>query len=97
MIIKYCKECNTLLRKWYVSETVYQSTRMYMDENGFEDYGESDTHDSETNGWHCLECNSDIEEKDLRDESAIAILKYMTENKLDAIKIDDVNILGFLL
>ena len=61
-----CPHCGADLRNEdvgvYADETSYGTTSLYYDEKHENwEYGDSDTSDSETTGYHCGKCDGDLD------------------------------------
>lgn len=93
--MKYCKKCNELKLKWYMSETVYQNVYINYNEDGHEHIGETSVGDYDTNGDFCLDCNCELDDKEISNEKEL--IKWMIANKVDSISMEDTRILHILI
>lgn len=97
--MKYCKECNMLKIKWNVSQVTYQTAQYGYDKNGAEDFIElyDEIGDMTEGNSECQDCNAELEEKEMRKDTELNIIKYMKENKIESINPKDTRILKYYL
>lgn len=103
--MKYCKKCKVLLTEWETTESVAQkSTYTYelYDIQGMKgvdvvDVEVVETFDVDRFDDYCPECNSILEEKEMREDTMFKIVSFMYKKGLTRINPKDSRILKYYL